>query len=159
MSHSFVNRHHSFLTSKFRPLMWGLVMYQTASFTSHTSVSFLNRERFVYAVTETELSLTRNMAWPIKFMLPQGVVTCMSPVGAFNLRPRSISKMCAWFLDCSLLWLLIAWFPRIKGQIAATHSWWLIFSSSEVTLIPWSDPQKGFDRLIQFCSWSLVLLV
>ena len=50
-------------------------------------------------------------------------------------------------LDC-----LITWFLRVKGQIAPMHSWPVDFSSSEVTLIPWSAPKKGFDPLIQF--WS-----
>ena len=45
---------------------------------------------------------------------------------------------------------LIAWFPRAKGQIAATRSWLLVFSSLEAILIPWLAPQKGFDHLIQF---------
>ena len=61
-------------------------------------------------------------------------------------------------LDHSLLRLLIAWFPRVKGHIAAVHPWSMIFSSLEVTLIPWSAPQKGFDCLIQFWSRSQALL-
>ena len=54
--------------------------------------------------------------------------------------------MFAWLLDRSLLRILIAWFPRVRGQIAPPHSWLLIFSNSEVTLIPW----LVFDCLIQF---------
>ena len=61
-------------------------------------------------------------------------------------------------LDRSLLRLLSAWFLRVVGQIAAAHSSLLIFSSSEVTLIPWSAPEKSFDRLIQFWSRSQTLL-
>ena len=61
-------------------------------------------------------------------------------------------------LDRSLLRLLIAWFSRVKGHIAAARSWLLTFSSLEVTLISWSAPQKGFDHLIQFWSRSQTLL-
>ena len=39
---------------------------------------------------------------------------------------------------------------KSQGQIAAASSWLLIFSSSEVTLIPWLAPRLSFDRLIQF---------
>ena len=58
----------------------------------------------------------------------------------------------------SLPRLFIAWFPRVKGQNAAMHSWLLILA---VQRSPWSldrPPQKGFDRLIQFWSWSQRLL-
>ena len=44
-----------------------------------------------------------------------------------------------WSLDHSLIRQLIAWFPRVKGQIASAV---LDHCSLEVTLIPWLAPQK-----------------
>ena len=80
----------------------------------------------------------------------QGVVSYMSPLEAFATAIK--------FFDQQYM-CLIAWsFPRVKGQIVAALSWSLIFSSSEVTLILWLAPQKGFDRLIQFWSQSQTLL-
>ena len=83
-------------------------------------------------------------------------VTCWSV--CYRNQVFLIGKKRAWLLDRSLLRLLIVWFPRVKGQIAAARSWSVDFSSSEVTLILWSAPQKGFDHLIQFWSLSQVLL-
>ena len=54
----------------------------------------------------------------------QGVVTCMPPVEAFatTIKFFDRQKVCliAWY---SLLRLLITWFSRVKGQIAAACSW------------------------------------
>ena len=72
------------------------------------------------------------------------------------------SAKCAWLLDCSLLRLLITWFPKVKGQIAAMCPWLLIFNSLGVILIPCPPPpphkKKDFDHLIQFWSQSQILL-
>ena len=86
----------------------------------------------------------------------------MSPVEALATAIKFFDRqevcLIARSLDRPLLRLLIAWFSRVKGQIAAAHSWLLIFSSLEVTLIPWSTPPNSFDRLIQFWSRSQTLL-
>ena len=53
---------------------------------------------------------------------------------------------------------LIAWlFPSeaLEDLIFKGYSWSIDFSSSEVTLIPWSVSKRGFDHLIQF--WSRLL--
>ena len=83
------------------------------------------------------------------------LVTYMSPVEAFPIAIKMFGrqKLCliAWSFP---LRLLIAWFARVNGQIAAARSWFADFSSSEATLIPWLAPKKGLDCLIQFWSWS-----
>ena len=87
----------------------------------------------------------------------QGVVTCICHLlKCLRLGSRVlISQKCAWSLDHFLLRLLIAWFS--KGQ-RSNCSRTFYFTSSKPTLIPWSAPQMGFDCLIQFRSWSQMLL-
>ena len=83
--------------------------------------------------------------------LSQGVVTYTLPVEAF----ATTIKFFDWQKLCFIAWSFPSEARLIsKGHYAAVHSWWLIFSSSEVTLIPWSAPSKGLDHLIQFWSRS-----
>ena len=95
--------------------------------------------------------------WSVKTVLDCSLLKCLID---FQIVAASSWTIFAttWLLGHPLLRLLIAWFSRVKGQIAAACSWFLIFSSSEVTLIPWSAPQKGFGCLIQFWSRSQTLL-
>ena len=70
----------------------------------------------------------------------------MSPVEAYATR----FKFFDWHKPvCLIAWSfpseVIAWFSRVKGQTAAACPWSVDFSSSEITLIPWSAPKKGFS--------------
>ena len=106
---------------------------------------------FIYTICER---FTTTAFWHPKrcSVVEQGVVTYMSPIEAFATS-FLIGKKCAWLFDCSLLKQLV---PRVKG---CSHMFLIVdFSSSEVTLIPRSALQKGFDRLIQFSSWWQMLL-
>ena len=57
-------------------------------------------------------------------------------IEAFDLQKSVLDRLIICFWSS---WLLDFW--RVKGQIAAAHSWSDDFSSSEVTLIPWSVPK------------------
>ena len=74
-------------------------------------------------------------------MASQGVVTYMLPVEAFVTGIEVFDlRLIDWsFASEALDNLLDFW--RVKGQIAATHSWSDDFSSQEVALIPWSVPK------------------
>ena len=70
---------------------------------------------------------------------------------------------CCWSLDRSLLMLLIAWFPRVKGQIAAVRSWLLILRSPwaldwppKRALITWLNFDPGSKRSPLYIMTSLV---
>ena len=75
------------------------------------------------------------------------ILTCLSRVVTYMSLLKFAAGLiaqkngCAWSLDCSILKLLITWFSVVR----------------EVTLTTWSALIKGFDRLIQFWSWSQTL--
>ena len=69
------------------------------------------------------------------------------------------STLIAWSFPSDKFWgSWVLDFQRVKGQIASVCSWSIDFSSLEVTLIPWLAPKRSFDHLIQFWSWSQMLL-
>ena len=85
----------------------------------------------------------------------QGVVTYMSLVEMFVTAIK--------FFESVLGGLIIpfrgswfVWFPRVKGQIAATHSWLLQFRGQ---LDPLIGPPKGLDSILILvtntvtCNW------
>ena len=119
--------------------LWYLASLIPSIPSSLPTIHFLN----TYSILQVIKNWTVNKCWGIRAWKgwKLGVwepSTCMSPVEVFT---TTIIK-CAWSLDPSLLRLLINWFSRVKGQIAPNCSWFVDFSSLEVTLIPWSVPQK-----------------
>ena len=85
-------------------------------------------------------------------MASQGVVTYMLPVEAFvtgikvfDLQKSVLDRLIICFWSSQLLD-----FWRVKGQIAATHSWSDDFSSLEVALIPWSVPNETLITWFNF---------
>ena len=78
-----------------------------------------------------ELGSVCNLGGKIVRLDDWGAVTCMY-VACWNV--CNLDQMFDWQ---SVLDLLIAWFSRIKSQIAAVRSWFVDFSSSEARLILW----------------------
>ena len=78
----------------------------------------------------------------------QGVVTCR----LWKFFDRRKVCLITWSFPSEALD-----FKGSKVKLQSHVLWSVDFSSSEVTLIPWSAPRKGFDCLIQFRSRSQML--
>ena len=84
----------------------------------------------------------------------------MSPVEVFATRIKIFDRqrvcLITWSYPSEALDRLI--FNVSKRSNCSCVSWSFDFRSSEATLMPWSALKMGFDRLIQFWSWSQTLL-
>ena len=94
-----------------------------------------------------------SMSGQARLLSLQGVVIYMLPVEVFVTTIKFFwlaESLIAWLSPSEALNCLI-----FKGQRTnCSHaSWLLIFTSLEVTLIPWSAPKKSFDH-IWFKFWS-----